>query len=286
MGKRRQRRQDVLILTETNSAAESQLEAEVGYAVSPSTFEAWGLNSDQQAEDDNSGGFIQVVSERSFIPVQVFNLDKGKKNIKILGDNVNAIAAQKEDEELMFLERRRDNDRRFLWLSIIALILAAILAVIIMSNMEGGMSCGSPALQMALPAFVVSAWRFVAGERKVTPDTVNAMIFQDKKKKRIFKDIQESKLPTEARPRDYGRRRLYIINESENGDYYAILPPERIEKDKSPKDLYQALNCEEEVEETYKLDPSTWERFKMTFLYVLVSIELAMIFIFGTMVVN
>lgn len=308
---RRQRRQDVLILTETNSVAESRLETEIGYAVSPDTVEAWGLNANQQAIDRRKKpkGDIQVICERSFKPIQVFNLEGGNKDDAVIGSNVNTIAAQKEDEALTFLEQKgakRD------WLLIILGVIAGILAIaaLIKVSMGGGMSCGPPSPLMAAPLArigipkrergqapqpepetdpirqtetlaIAKGWQRMKTKRNghKKPRYPNCLLFRDFNRSMIEIHLPPRYAPRDSRPLEYKGHPTYLINVSRTGKLSAISVPARIEQNETPKDLYMALNCEMEIDAIYGMESSTWQKVKFGILGVIIGAELLVLFL-------
>lgn len=135
MGKSHSRRQDVTLLTETNCVEDKQLECGIVHAESPKELEAWGLDSNQQAKDERTGRYFQVVSSRSYIPLQIYRSDN--KAPQVVGSNVTTIASQTEDEEMIFLEERQTRDSRVLWFGIIAALFAVVISLVVLLNMMG-----------------------------------------------------------------------------------------------------------------------------------------------------
>lgn len=133
MGKGRSGRQDVLILTETNSIVDDRLNAEIGYAMSPDTVEAWALDSNQQAIDEETGNIVQVICERTYEPLIVFDLES-QSGKSVVGKNVEAIASQKEDEEMAFMEQKKSRINMLLWIGIIATIFSLTISIIVLKS--------------------------------------------------------------------------------------------------------------------------------------------------------
>lgn len=304
MGKRRQGRQDVLILTETNSVVGQKLKAEVAYAVSPDTVEAWALDANQQAIAEKSKRFVQVICERTYKPVPVFNLNE--KDDGTVGKNVNTIAQQKEDEELAFVEQHEAKDRRLVWVGIIVLILALTLGAIVLNRMGGAnLSCSSPLpyASNGLPIALAMAAAVTTKERPAekteedteeTPasngkrrwpwgkrDTVeyNAVVFEDKTRAYGPRLVPKSKIPDGSMPREYKGHRYYILNLNKEGKYTDIRVPREYGANESPKDLYIALHCEKEVNAVWQLAASLWDKISLTFFYVLAGGLLIVIFL-------
>lgn len=284
--KGRQSRLDVLILTETSSVADSKLNAEIGYAVSRDTVEAWALNSTQQAKDCRTGKdgsrYIQVLSERSYRPIQVFDIEKGTKPSPVIGKNVNNISSQKEDEADAFLEARRA--RRNLQLYFLGGI-ASLLAIAIMLRVAlgGGLSCSPqvPKLMMAAAAGIVTRkiWSLRRKPPAASTEKVLVYIFSDKTRKLIDRQIKPKHLPAGARSRDYHGKQLYMLNLSTKGKFYPINVPDIIEENGSPMDLFIALNCEEEVNAAYGQEMTRWEKIKYGIVACIIGAELLILFI-------
>ena len=134
MGKGRSRRQDVFILTETNSIAGDRFETEVGYAVSPETVEAWALDRNQQGIDEETGNIVQTLSERSYKPLVVFDLDS-EDSSKLAVKNVNTISSQQEDEEMALMERKKSKQSMLLWIGIVATIFALTISIMVLQGL-------------------------------------------------------------------------------------------------------------------------------------------------------
>jgi hypothetical protein len=132
MGKSRRRRQDVVLLTETNSVDEFHLEAFVAHAESPETVEAWLLDSTQQAIDEKSGRYLQAISSRSGLPLKIYHNKDNVENKEGVHGNISALAAQTEDEEMVFLDGRQGKDGRLLWVGIAlaGVVLTLLIAVL------------------------------------------------------------------------------------------------------------------------------------------------------------
>lgn len=128
MGKSRPRRQDVVILTEANSVDDVRIDADVVHAEAPEVLKAWALNSLQQAKDEYTGRYVQVVSERSYKPIQIYR----SKGSDVVGSTVAHVASETEDEEMTFLEERKGKDGRLLWIGIITGLLVLTFCIIVL----------------------------------------------------------------------------------------------------------------------------------------------------------
>lgn len=130
MGKHQQRA-DVLIMTEMNSVDEDRLIAGVGYAVRQNDVRAWALDADHQAIDEETGRYVQLLSERTYRPIHVFPNGHRSDIVK----NVSTIADQTEDEEMAILHEKQHKDSQLTWLGIIAVILLLVISIVVLMNM-------------------------------------------------------------------------------------------------------------------------------------------------------
>lgn len=134
MGRRNAaREQDVLIVTEADGNVEPcRLETDVLYVASPETIEAWELDYNQQAKHEKTGRHLQVVSERSKKPLKIF-----PDRSTLQGQSTEAIASQKQDAELTFMQSKNKRSSMLLWVGIICAILAVTIGVIVLLKMKG-----------------------------------------------------------------------------------------------------------------------------------------------------
>ncbi len=277
MGKKRSRRQPVLILTETNSVVDDVLEVpptDAGYAESPDTVEAWALDANQQALNQK-GEYVQVICERSFEPIRVFNLNNGHKSDTIV-HNVDTIASQKHDEELSFMEEKKSKSSQMLWLGIIGAIIALTFALVVLSSMKGGVSCSPGVTAMGLPSMAMVLRRLKKKDKDEKEP--NSLVFRDKDWGFNETFVEAKDIPHDSRLRKYRGLPLHILNLDEEGDYSAIGIPAEIKKNKSPKDLWQSLNCEKEVNETYGMSDSVTEKIKLGVFVALIIVLTIVIF--------
>lgn len=128
-GKHSNPKQDVLLLTETGDIVDMKLDADVGYVEARNSPEAWGLNRTQQARRLSTGRYVQLISERSGIPIRVFR--NGHSNNKIFGGDISTIAKQAEDRAEKEAEKGYHKDSRIVWLGI-ALTIAGISFLIVL----------------------------------------------------------------------------------------------------------------------------------------------------------
>ena len=130
-GGRHQRRQDVCLLSETNSVSDERLEAGTIHAEFPDTAEAWGLDSGHQCKDERTGHYVQFISSLSCDPVRIY---RGSEPIKT---DTSLIAALTEDQEMTFTDRGRGKDGRLLWVGICLAMLTLTVSIAVLSKVLG-----------------------------------------------------------------------------------------------------------------------------------------------------
>lgn len=126
MGRRHQRRQDVCLLSETNSVSDERLDAGTIHAESPDTAEAWGLDSKQQCKDEKTGRYIQFISSLSCDPIPIYR-ESATSAIK---SNPSLIASQTEDQEMTYIDYGKKKDSRLLWVGICLAMLTLTVCII------------------------------------------------------------------------------------------------------------------------------------------------------------
>lgn len=119
------------VFSEINSVIDKKLEVDVGGAVDFDELREWAIDSNQQAIDERTGEYVQFFSERSYKPVQIYS----DYDISFIGQNVEAIAAQTEDEELTSVANRKTKDSRLLWMGIIAALFAVVISIVVLVNL-------------------------------------------------------------------------------------------------------------------------------------------------------
>lgn len=132
MGRGHQGRQDVCLLSETNSVSDERLGAGTTHAESSETAEAWGLDSNQQCIDEETGEYIQFISSLSYQPVQIY------RNTTVRNTDASVISAQTEDQEMTFTQRGgRGKDSRLLWVGICLALLTLTLCIAALIRIQG-----------------------------------------------------------------------------------------------------------------------------------------------------
>lgn len=110
----------------------------------------------------------------------------------------------------------------------------------------------------------------------------NALIFVDSTRKCIKRRLPQKKIPMGIIPRDWGWDSLYILNLDRKRTFRPIIVPKEISENKSPKDLWYALNCEQEVNEAYHM-PEGWKTtISYVVFFVLIFAELVVLFLIAS----
>lgn len=132
MGNGHSRRQDVCLLSETNSVGDERLEAGTTHAESPDTAEAWGLDSNQQCRDEKTGRYIQFISSLSCDPVKIY------RSLPVVMANVSLISSQTEDQEMVFTDQGKSKDGRILWVGVCLAMLTLTVCIVVLLKIQGG----------------------------------------------------------------------------------------------------------------------------------------------------
>lgn len=122
-------KQDVCLISETNSMNDRHLVAGNIHAESRETAEAWGLDSKQQCKDEKTGRYIQFVSSFSCHPVKIY------EGVEINKADVALIASQTEDQELVYVEERGHQDSRVLWVGICLAMICLTTCIVILTRL-------------------------------------------------------------------------------------------------------------------------------------------------------
>jgi len=279
-GKDKQKTQTLFVITETNEVEIRELPTDILYAASPDTAQAWELDTNQQARGED-GSYVQVVSERSKKAIKIF-----PSGSLLAGRSTDAIASQKQDAELAFMNKRGQKSSMLLWLGIITAIFAVTISIVLLYSLKSSSI-------VALPVAVAITFPLTRGKPK--KDIFNTK--EDFKKLTEHKDealkcfifaedngtwspevLNSALIPQCATQRKYRKKPLYLLTLKTDGSLFAIEPGNTIEKDDSPQDLFLALQYEREVDETYGMDESATEKIKLTVFVVLIIIEIIVIF--------
>ena len=102
--KKEKEKQEVLILSEYGNITEESLavQAGFGYVANDDLYKAWVADGRNQVWDPDKGCYVQLLVSWSVHPIPIRQEPKSK----VTGDNIKALAAAKEDEELQFIDRK------------------------------------------------------------------------------------------------------------------------------------------------------------------------------------
>ena len=92
---------------------------------------AWEIDFNQQSLDKGTDKYVQTVSQHSKTPIRVF---KDRPTLK--GQPTNAIALQKLNEALLTDPPNDKKNSMLLWLGILSSIIAVIIGLIVLLNMQ------------------------------------------------------------------------------------------------------------------------------------------------------
>ena len=129
---KKQKRQDICLLAETNSVSDERLDAGTLHAESPDTAEAWVLDSKQQCKDKKTGRYIQFVSSMNCKPIKIY------RNLTQKDIDTSLISSQTEDQELTWVDYGRNKDGRLLWIGICLAMLTLTICIVVLMKVKGG----------------------------------------------------------------------------------------------------------------------------------------------------
>lgn len=300
MGKRHSSRQDVCILTETGDIVDQRLEldSEEGYVASPDTLEAWELDFNQQCINIKNGRFCQVISNRHKKPLKIF------KNRQVLqGSTTDVLASRKEDEELAFMNTRREKNKMLLWAGIIAVLFAVVISIVVLVQLQKKpepavysipitfLALAVPALFKKMPVPVVFKRRKRGIETTeglgelIDSDMegfTKCLVIVEKTGEKTYPSIKNSLIPADSLERNYHRKPSHLLGLDLKGILWAIEPENEIRINESPKDCFIALQCEKEVNATYSLREVIFEKIKIGIFIALCIVELIVLFLIIT----
>lgn len=290
MGKRRtEARQDVLLLTGVGDVELLTLDAEPLFITSPDTIEAWESDLNQQAKDDKTGRLVQVISDISKKPIKVY-----KERPALDGQTTEVIASRKQDEELAFMDSRKMKNSLVLWVGIIAALFAVVISIgVLLRFREAGAEAAAAMAFVAVSELRNRVFRPRNVESIISDDEVASLTLQDVDQLFCFIFVEKTRtmvrrmLSTEHIPdgyieRNYKGNPCCVLGLDKENKFWLIEAQNKVEVNESPQDLFIALQCEKEVNETYGLSDSALEKVKIGILVGLCFAELIVLFlIFG-----
>ena len=130
-------KQEALILSEFGGVDFCSLAITVGkgYAADDKIYQAWSVDGGEQFMDKESGDYIQLLTSWSLRPVNLSGTDRKK----ITKDNVNALAASRTDEEMLYMENKRSDSERSKWLARASFMsVAAVVLIVVWQLISSG----------------------------------------------------------------------------------------------------------------------------------------------------
>lgn len=124
--------QSVIIITAKGIAEHDKLEAGTLCFADPDRFQAWELDYNQQAKEENKGHFTQFVSTLNKKPLKIFD-----NRPQLRSQSANQIAAQQFDEQLVQVHQAKQKQSMLLWLGIISLSILLMIGLIVFFNIRG-----------------------------------------------------------------------------------------------------------------------------------------------------
>ena len=117
-------------------------------------------------------------------------------------------------------------------------------------------------------------------EMKELHKGVNAMIIDDKTKRRYFRHVDSKYIPEDSFEKDYPKcDAIHILGRKPDGTLWTIMPHLCLIDNESPVDFFIAKHCAEEVNETYGLSISTWHKIGIGVFIVLIISIIVVIFL-------
>lgn len=273
--------QDVLILPETAGVEVTRLEADDLYAADHERPAAWELDFNQQAKNERTGVFLQVISVLSKKPVKIY---RGKPERS--SQSTTTIASNAQDRALTFQGRRKSKNSLVLWLGIFLLSLVMIIGIIVLVNM-GDKPAITPAVGIPVIGAVLSR-RLVKTADILGPDdyknaprdgtgTVLCIIVEEKTSTWDYHNIRRNLIPEGATEREYKGQDFFLLGLTPEGQLWSIEPPRDVKDGEDPLSLYLFLDYEEEVDELIGMDRSILEKIKIG---ILVGLSVGVLIIF------
>ena len=110
----------------------------------------------------------------------------------------------------------------------------------------------------------------------------NALIYVDATRKRVQRHLSLKHIPKGNLPMDMGDYSVHVLNCDRKGYLQPINIPKEIKENESPKDLWYALNCEQEVNEAYHMPEGLASKLSYVAFFVLLFAELVVIFLIAS----
>lgn len=125
-------KQDICLISETNTIIEDRLEAGTQQCQSVETAEAWELDSKQQCKDEQTGRYIQFIGTSHCTPIRIYQEIPEKQDTTL-----RLISSNTEDQEMTYLGEQNSRRSHALILSICAAMLTLTVCIIALIKVMG-----------------------------------------------------------------------------------------------------------------------------------------------------
>lgn len=305
MGKRRNGARRNVLLLAGDDIVELQLDTEPGYIVSPDSLEAWEEDINQQFHD-RRGRNTQVISELQKRPLKIYQ-DKPENT----GPGTAVLASRKQDEELSFTSKRKEKNKLLTWVAVIVAMLTVTLSALALMKYKDSREEPAAFIVPYINVAVVSSmadkkrdfsirYRLTNILSKIRSDghleieeesslhelnekedeQVQCVVLPEKTGEVEYPVISSKLIPHEANLRRYRGGPCYLLGLNLDDKLFAIEPTEGGKEGESPKDCYEALECEKEVDAVYSLSEGILEKIKIGLIVGFGVAELIIIFLF------
>lgn len=124
-------------------------------------------------------------------------------------------------------------------------------------------------------------------KKRLKEKTPNARIIVERTRKSVLRYLRPEFIPAGSFERFYNGQWVHLLglampDSTHNHCWFWPILPLEAEEDKSPIDLYTALNCTAEVEETYGLSAQTTRIIKYIIYAVMIGVGMFLIMLLAT----
>lgn len=116
--------------------------------------------------------------------------------------------------------------------------------------------------------------------------TVDCFVIVEATKKLTRRRISTALLPPNATRRRHKGRDCYLLGVDKTGKLFSIEPSNEIIDNDSPKDLYDALECSDEIDEMYGMEEPLSEKIKTGLIFALCGGLIFVLFIISIIVLD
>jgi Txe/YoeB family toxin of Txe-Axe toxin-antitoxin module len=306
MGKRHQgAHQDVLLIERTGDIADLTLDTELGYIASHDTLEAWEQDHNQQCKDSRTQKFVQVISDISKTPLMIFT-----NRPPLEGQSTNVIASRKQDEELAYMNSRKQKNSMVLWVGIAAALFAISITIAVYMKMKTSTNISPGIIKSMIPFLGLIGTKMPQAKktkeeqeeekRKLilkknheiesdidlknyyTKETkkINCIVISEETGNKNLLKISSDLIPANSIERKYHRQPTHLLGFTKDNKLWAIEPPIEDKVNQSPQDCYIALSIFERlVNKVFRVSDSMLEKVKIGLLILLCVVELIFLFL-------